>query len=384
MNKAIRLKKWTIIVIVIMLIAVAIFLLFIKKPTQNKNNDSVQSEQSVLSVQVVSPKTQIWENTISATGPIAAWQEIIVSPEISGYKIAQLYVDVGDHVKKGQLLLKLADDSLNADLRKQQANLRQNQVSLQQAVSNLKRAKIIGAGGALSDQQLEEYRINVESAQASVASAQADVDSTQLKRSQTQIYAIDNGVVSSKSAVLGNVVSSGTELYRMIRQGRLEWRPEVDAKQIDSIQIGQKVNLSLSNGQQLNGVVRSIGPALSNSTGRSSLYVSLNSGNAHVGMFANGKISVGKSEANTIPQSALVMRDGRSYIYLVGQDQRVKSVVVETGRRVGQDVEILSALASNTHIVEKGGAFLSEGVKVKILSSENSVEHGSQPQVGAP
>ncbi|MGE8601101.1 MAG: efflux RND transporter periplasmic adaptor subunit, partial [Acinetobacter calcoaceticus] len=212
MNKAIRLKKWTIIVIVIMLIAVAIFLLFIKKPTQNKNNDSVQSEQSVLSVQVVSPKTQIWENTISATGPIAAWQEIIVSPEISGYKIAQLYVDVGDHVKKGQLLLKLADDSLNADLRKQQANLRQNQVSLQQAVSNLKRAKIIGAGGALSDQQLEEYRINVESAQASVASAQADVDSTQLKRSQTQIYAIDNGVVSSKSAVLGNVVSSGTEL----------------------------------------------------------------------------------------------------------------------------------------------------------------------------
>lgn len=307
MNKAIRLKKWTIIVIVIMLIAVAIFLLFIKKPTQNKNNDSVQSEQSVLSVQVVSPKTQIWENTISATGPIAAWQEIIVSPEISGYKIAQLYVDVGDHVKKGQLLLKLADDSLNADLRKQQANLRQNQVSLQQAVSNLKRAKIIGAGGALSDQQLEEYRINVESAQASVASAQADVDSTQLKRSQTQIYAIDNGVVSSKSAVLGNVVSSGTELYRMIRQGRLEWRPEVDAKQIDSIQIGQKVNLSLSNGQLLSGVVRSIGPALSNSTGRSSLYVSLNSGNAHVGMFANGKISVGKSEANTIPQSALVM-----------------------------------------------------------------------------
>ncbi|MGB9037996.1 MAG: efflux RND transporter periplasmic adaptor subunit [Acinetobacter calcoaceticus] len=384
MNKAIRLKKWTIIVIVIMLIAVAIFLLFIKKPTQNKNNDSVQSEQSVLSVQVVSPKTQIWENTINATGPIAAWQEIIVSPEISGYKIAQLYVDVGDHVKKGQLLLKLADDSLNADLRKQQANLRQNQVSLQQAVSNLKRAKIIGAGGALSDQQLEEYRINVESAQASVASAQADVDSTQLKRSQTQIYAIDNGVVSSKSAVLGNVVSSGTELYRMIRQGRLEWRPEVDAKQIDSIQIGQKVNLSLSNGQQLSGVVRSIGPALSNSTGRSSLYVSLNSGNAHVGMFANGKISIGKSEANTIPQSALVMRDGRSYIYLVGQDHRVKSVVVETGRRVGQDVEILSALASNTHIVEKGGAFLSEGVKVKILSSEKSVEQGSQSQVGAP
>lgn len=369
MNQAFPKKKWLLIIIVGLLFsAIAVWVIFNhpkEKPSDPQSTS--QQEQSVLSVQVISPIWQTWDNKISASGQIAAWQEMIISPEISGYRISQLYVDVGDQVKKGKLLVRLADESLKAELRKQQASVTQNQVSLQQAESNLKRAKIIGSGGALSDQQLEEYRINVASAQASVASAQAELDSIKLRLSQTHIYALDNGVVSSKSGVLGNVVSSGTELYRLIRQGRLEWRAEVDAKQIGYIKVGQKVSLSVTNGTALQGTVRTVGAALSTDTGRNMVYVNLEKSTAHVGMFADGQISVGSRPARTIPQSALVMRDGRAYVYVVGQNEKVKSVAVETGRRVSNDVEVLSELAMDARVVQKGGAFLSEDVKVTIL-----------------
>ncbi|MHA3114599.1 efflux RND transporter periplasmic adaptor subunit [Acinetobacter sp. ANC 4635] len=376
MSKPVHWKKWAVGIILGILIIGVIFILLSKKSTKSSQDHptSSKNEQSSLSVNVISPQSRAWENTINASGQIAAWQEIIISPEISGYRIAKLYVDVGDHVKKGQLLVSLADDSLKADLRKQLATVQEKQVSLQQAQSNYQRAKVIGSGGALSDQKIEEYRIDVASAQASLASAQADLDSSKIKLSQASIYAVDNGVVSSKSAILGNVISSGTELYRLIRQGQLEWRPEVDAKQIGNIKIGQAVNLTLSNGTAMTGVVRTIGPALSTSTGRSTVYVRLNAGAAQSGMFADGKISTGMTTANTIPQTALVQRDGRSYVYVVNADQTVKSIAVQTGRYNQGEVEILSPLASNLRIVQRGGSFLSEGVKVSILPSEQAKE----------
>lgn len=331
------------------------------------------SAASALAVEVVTVAKQTWSQTVVANGAITAWQEVMVSPETGGLRVAELLVDVGARVKQGQVLALLADDSVRMELRKQEAVLAQARAALDQATSNLKRAKAVESSGALSGQQLEEYRINEATARASMASAQADVDATRLKLRQTRILAPDDGVVSSRSAVLGNVVNAGSELFRLVRKNRVEWRPELDARQVAQVHIGQSANVVLPNGEQVQGRVREVGPTLSEKTGRATVYVSLPTDSAaRAGMFASGTIALGDQSALTLPQSAIVSRDGRSYVYVVDAQGKASSRVVTTGRRQDDRVEILTLIDGKARIVASGGAFLSENAQVTVTGQQHA------------
>lgn len=324
---------------------------------------------SVLTVSAVTPRTETWPEIVQGSGPLAAWQEIIVSPEIGGQRIAGLLVDVGASVKRGDLLARLADDSLQADLRKKQAAVAQARATLEQAVSNLQRAKMVEDSGALSAQKVNDYRITEATSRASLESAQADLDSIQLKLRQTRIVAVDDGFVSSKSAVLGNVVSAGAELFRMVRQSRIEWRPELDARQVATLKAGQSAHITLPNGERVEGRVRLVGPTLSTSTGRATVYVSLPAASpARAGMFANGSVELDARAAQTLPQTAVTLRDGRAYVYLLGPGDKVTSKPVTMGRRRGDRVEV-EGLQVDARVVGSGGAFLSEGAQVTVVSA---------------
>lgn len=325
---------------------------------------------SVLTVTVTEPQQQDWPDTVQASGPVSAWQEIVVSPETGGLRIAALTVEVGDSVRRGQTLARLADDTVEADLRKQQAVVAQAQAALNQASSNVRRARSIESSGALSAQQIEDYRIVETTAKANLQGAQADLENARIRLSQTRIAAPDDGVVSSRAGVLGSVVAAGAEVYRLVRQGRLEWRPEFDARQLGQIAQGQVATLTLPTGEKVEGKVRIIEPTLSASTGRASAYVDLPAGSgARAGMFASGRIDLKQRAALTLPQSAVVMRDGRSYVYIVGDDNKVSSRLVTTGRRRGDRVEVVSGVDRTTTLVASGGSFLSEGATITISES---------------
>jgi len=360
-----RLRLGAIAAAVLLAVGVAAWSLRASGATDTSADNTAQ-KPSVLTVEVVAPQQQSWPQTVQASGPVSPWQEIIVSPETGGLRIAELLVDVGSVVKRGQLLARLADDSLQADLRKQQAAVAQAQANLDQAASNLQRAKMVEGSGALSAQKMEEYRIAEATSRASLDSAKAELDSIKLKLSQTRIVAVDDGVVSSKTGVLGNVVSAGTELYRLVRQGKLEWRPELDARQVSAVRAGQLTQLTLPGGEQVQGQVRLVAPTLSTTTGRATVYVSLPAGTARAGMFANGTLELGTQPALTLPQSAIVMRDGRAYVYLLGSNEQVVSRAVNLGRRQADRVEVLSGIDGRARVVAGGGAFLSDGAQVTV------------------
>jgi len=324
----------------------------------------------VLTVELTAPTTLTWPQTLQANGALAAWQEVIVSPETGGLRIAELAVDVGTRVRKGQLLARLADESLQNDLHKQQAVVAQAQATLDQAVSNVQRAKVAENSGGLSAQTIEQYRITEATSRASLASARADLDATQLKLRQTHIVAPDDGIVSTRTGVLGNVVAAGTELFRLVRQSRVEWRAEVDARQLAVIKEGQQARVTLPSGQAVNGKVRLVGPVLSTDTGRALVYVALPTDSAaRVGMFATGTLELPAQPALTLPQAALVSRDGRDYVYTVDAAGKAHSVVVTTGRRQQQRVEILGGVPADARVVAGGGAFLSDGAQVTVVSA---------------
>ncbi len=322
---------------------------------------------AALTVDAAQPQKETWQEAVQATGPVAAWQEIIVSPEVGGLRIAELLVDVGDRVERGQLLARLADDSVRAELRKQEATVSQTTANFERAQSNSRRAQSIASSGAMSEQQVEDSRITMSMAQAAVESAEAELDATKLKLSQTRVVAVDDGVVTAKTAVLGNVVNSGAELFRMVRQGRVEWQAELDSRQLAQVHAGQTASVTLPSGETVQGTIRTITPALNVATGRAIVYVSLPSqSSARTGMFASGSIDVKKSPALTLPQSAIVARDGRSYVYVIGDDDTVSPRSVTVGRRHEDRVEVLGGLEPEVRVVASGGAFLADGARVTV------------------
>ena len=321
---------------------------------------------AALTVNVTTPLHQNWPTQLLASGNLAAWQEAVVSAQTGSLRIAELYVDVGQPVKRGQLLAKLADDSLKASLDKQNAAVATARANLEQARANVQRARAVSGSGAISGKSIDDYVIAEATSQASLQSAQADLRGTQIQLDQTRIVAVDDGYVSSRSALLGNVVSAGTELFRLVRQSRIEWRAEVDAQRVSQVQVGQTVRIALPDGSQAEGKVRLVAPTLSTSTNRATVYVALPAGGGVApGMFASGTIDGPVTPALTLPQSAVVLRDGRSDVYLLKDDSTVTRRTVVTGRRQGDRVELLSGLAGDARVVASGGAFLAEGVKVE-------------------
>lgn len=369
-----QVKKILIGTVVLLIIAVVVIFVFIKqdekKPLASTQNVETQASMTVT---VISPSTQILPQEFLANGAIAPYEEIVISPEISGYRLSNLYYHVGAQVQKGQVLAKLSDENLKKEYAKQKAALKQAQVNLEQANSNLRRATFVGQSGALSDQKIEEYKINKDVADAALESSKAELDMIQLKLNQTNISAPYNGVIYSKQGVVGNVISAGTELYHMIKNGVIEWRAEVDSSQSHLIKAGDRAEVTLPNQTILAGTVRTVSPSVSTDTARSIVYVTLKGMNAaNVGAFVDGKITLGETQAQVLPQTAVVMRDGRSYIYVVNDKNVVNSQVIETARRIDGYVEILTTLAPTLKIVETGGAFLTNGMTVKVTDKKIS------------
>ena len=187
------------------------------------------------------------------------------------------------------------------------------------------------------------------------------------------VRATADGTISRVNAVAGSIVPAGTELFRLIQDGRLEWRAQVTAAEMNRIQPGMKASVSLGDGLHLAGKVRSIAPTVDAQNRTGLVYVDLDpSAYARAGMYVGGQIESGQSTAFLLPQTALVLRDGFSYVMQVDETNRIKQTVVQLGQRQGEQIEILSGLPPQARVVASGAAFLNEGDKVRIATSDET------------
>ena len=330
-----------------------------------------------LTVSTAQPESTRLSITLAANGSIAAWQEAVIGSESSGLRLTQVLVNVGDVVKAGQLLATFSTDSVQADVAQARASLLEAQASASDAAANAERARTLQHSGALSTQQINQFLTTEKTAKARAEAAQAVLGAQQLRGRQTRVLAPDSGVISARSATLGSVLASGTELFRMIRQGRLEWRAEVTSAELGRITAGTAVKVRPASGGELQGRVRMIAPSVDPLTRSALVYVDLpatagKTSPAKAGMFARGEFDLGATNALTIPQRALVVRDGFNYVFRLGADQRVSQLKVQTGRLAGDRVEVVSGLAPDARIVVNGAGFLNDGDLVRI--SEESVQ----------
>lgn len=325
------------------------------------------SPGAALTVTVVAPRVEEWPVAIPAHGNLTAWQEAVMAAETGGLRIVALSADVGDVVQRGQSLAQLSQETVLADVALQEARVAQAAAALSEAQANAERAREASGRPAMSEQQAKQYLVGEESAKASLRAAEAQLRSQQIRLDQTHIRAVDDGTVSTRAATLGSVVQPGTELFRLVRQNRVEWRAEVMADQAARIKAGQAARVRLAGGETIDGVVRVLAPTFDPNTRMALVYVDLpDPGGARPGMFARGEILVAAAPALTVPESAVVLRDGNSYVFEVGADRRVVEREVATGRRAGNRVEIVGGLRADDRVVARGGAFLSDGDTVRV------------------
>lgn len=329
-----------------------------------------QPAAPALTVSLTRPTQRGWPETVPASGWLRPWQEAIIASEASGLRITDILVDIGSVVTKGQTLVRLSQDSVLADLRSQQAAVETARANLARAKADADRARQLRPSGVLSEQSITERLTNEATAKANLEAAEAALESQRIRLAQTVVAAVDDGIITSRSAVLGAVVSPGTELFRMIRQQRVEWHAEVSARYLPRISEGLSVEISGPDGHPIQGKVRLVGPSISSNTGRAIVYVSLQA-DAHprTGLYVTGNIELQTTPALTVPETAIVFRDGLNYVFTVDANNRARRVRVETGRRSNGEVEIISGIDQSSRVVSSGGSFLSDNVLVRVAEA---------------
>lgn len=348
------------------------------------NTSPVTAARPALTVSLTTPVQQVWPRTLAADGDIAAWQEVAISAEIGDERLLEVHVNVGDRVKRGQVLARIASDTVQAGLAQTHASVAEAEAALAEAVANAERARNLQVSGFYSAQMGNQYQTAAQTARARLESARARVRTDEIRLEKTRVLAPDDGVISARTATVGALAQPGQELFRLIRGGRLEWRARVIEADLERVKPGQASVLRLPGGDVVRGRVRAIAPSIDPKTRDGLVYVDLPpvpNLAARAGMFARGEFELGHAPAQVLPEAAVVMRDGFAYVFRVGQpDKAGQAKVVQTkvdmGRRLRGQVEILSGLTPGAPVAASGAGFLADGDLVRVVSAD---QPGQQP-----
>lgn len=334
-----------------------------------KKDAAASAPKAALTVSVIQPQAAEWPRTVPANGSIAAWQEAVVGAEAGGLRLTEVRVNVGDVVRRGQLLAQLQSDTMSADLAATRASLAEAEAQRVEAHANAERARLLQTTGALSAQQIQQYQTAEQTAKARADALKARLTADQVRLAQTRIVAPDDGVISARVAAVGAVVQPGQELFRLIRQQRLEWRAEVPAADLGKLKPGMAASVTTAGGASVRGKLRIVAPTVDAATRNGLVYVDLPHADVvKAGMFATGHFELGQAQALTLPQAAVLQRDGFSYVFRVGSDSKVLQTKVAVGRRVKDRVEV-QGLAADAKVVAAGVGFLADGDTVRIVDA---------------
>ena len=327
-----------------------------------------------LTITTTRPLRQAWSRTLGAQGSISAWQEAVIGAEVGGMRIAEVRVNVGDAVRRGDVLATLVPTTLANDLASQEAAAAEARAALAEARANAERARKLQDTGAISSQQVNQYLTAEQTARARVNAAEARIRTDRLRLSQASLQAPDDGVISARLATPGAVAQAGQELFRLIRGGRLEWRAEVPAADLGRITVGMPATVTLPDGSDVEGRTRVVAPTVDPMTRNGLVYVDLpaSASRARAGMFARGRFDIGQAEALTLPAAAVTVRDGFAWVFRVERDStqgdRVIATRVGTGRRNGDRIEITDGLKGDEAIAATGVGFLADGDVVSVVT----------------
>ena len=319
---------------------------------------------------------------IVASGTVSAWEEVPIGAETGGLTAVGVYVDEGSYVRQGQVLVKLNDALLQAQLRQQQAGVQTAEANAARDDAALARAQELKTRGFLSQASLDTALADQRASQANLASARASLSETRTRLAQSEIKAPVSGLIISRSVTKGQIVSAGTELFRMVRDGRMELDAQVPETELPALRAGQTATVSSNEGVTTTGTVRIVTPQVDAQTrlGLARITLSPASG-LKTGMFARASIDAGAQPATVVPTGAVLYRNNKSGVFVLdAQSAAHFRPVTVLSRR--DDQTSVSGVEPGVRVVVQGAGFLNDGDKVTVSTGQTAATPA--PAVAAP
>ncbi|HEY8398240.1 MAG TPA: efflux RND transporter periplasmic adaptor subunit [Flavihumibacter sp.] len=293
---------------------------------------------------------------VVANGNFAPYQELAFASEKSG-RIVSVLVKEGDHVRKGQVLATIRVDQLNVDAQTAQANY-------QTALTDLARYENAFKTGGVTQQQLDQARLNV-------ANAKARVEQTTINLNDASIRATIDGVINTRKIEPGSVVAPGTPLFDIVNISRLKLKVKVSEAQVAQLKIGKEVAIKVSvlPDKKFTGKVSFIAAKADEALNFPvEIDVLSNPGNElRAGMYGTAVFDFGQvAPVIMVPRNAFVGSVNSNEVFVV-RDNKAELMKVTSGRILGNQVEILDGLNEGDLVITSGQINLVSGTAVNII-----------------
>jgi RND family efflux transporter MFP subunit len=320
-------------------------------------------------VSVLAPGRSDVETVVSFTGTINARDETPITVEGEGARIAQVYVEAGDRVRRGQLLARLNTAVAQPQFNSLQAALDEARAAADLSQAEYRRALGIEQSGALSAQEIERRRSAAISAEAKVKVAAAQLAESRARLGRTKIRAPSDGIVLTRAAEVGQTALAGGEpLFRLGRGGAVEMRGLVAEQDLPLLKIGQSATVRVTGVEQpFSGKVRLIGAVIDPQSRLGSVRIDLTPDpNLRPGAFARGDVVALTERLPVLPQTSVLADLRGNYVFVVDANNRVVRRSVRVRGTRNQGIVIAEGLDGSERVITVAAAFLREGETVRI------------------
>jgi len=295
--------------------------------------------------------------------------------EGDGGRVAAIYVEAGDRVKRGQVLARLNVSVLEPQVANLEAGLEQAHAEAELAQAEYQRAEAVGASGALSAEETQRRKSSAVTAAAKVKVAAALLAEARARLARAEVRAPADGVILTRNVEVGQTAGPGGEaLFRLSERGEIELRGQVPEQDLPLLKVGQTVNVLLTGStQSYPGRVRLLGAVIDPTTRLGMVRVALQQDqNLRPGAFARAEVTVSNAERAVLPQTAVLTDERGSYVLIVDAQNKVARRAVRVSGMVQNGVTIAAGLNSEERVIATAGAFLQEGELVRPVSKESS------------
>ncbi|WP_346764919.1 efflux RND transporter periplasmic adaptor subunit [Caulobacter sp. 602-2] len=303
---------------------------------------------------------------INASGTISAWEEVPVGAETGGLTATAVNAEEGQFVRQGQVLVALNDTLLRAQLRQQDASVTSARATLAEAEASLKRSRELLAKGFLSQASLDTATARQATAAAQVAAAEAARGETAARVAQASIRAPVSGLIVRRSVTKGQIVSAGSELFRIVRDGRMELDAELPETDLGLVKAGMAAVITSEQVGKADGAVRIVTSEVDPQTRLGVARIALTAmGAFRPGMFARAQIQAGDQASPVVPSAAILYRQNQPGVFMVDRNRKAQFRKVAIVARTG-DVTAVTGVAAGEEVVVQGAGFLGDGDAVRV------------------
>jgi HlyD family secretion protein len=310
---------------------------------------------------------------VVATGRLVVREEAAVGSELTGYRVAAVYVDEGDWVKQGQAMAKLDDALLQAQIAQAEASLATQKANVDFKKNQLDRAVSLEKEGAFSKELLEQRKAETASAEAALLSSQAAVNEMKVREARMVLRAPVAGVVLQRTIRPGDISASvgASPYFRIASNGLIELDAELPDAKLSLMHEGTPATVTLTTGETVQGKVRFVSPRVDANTslGRARIALPYNK-SLRPGSFAEAHFNGAASDALTVLASAVRYESGGPSVMLVGDDNKVRQVPVKLGERSGDYVALVEGPPAGSRVLMVGSSFSLDGDLIQPIDGD--------------